>query len=657
MSIKSLNLNTKLANAAEIKPMYATTIKSSKGDDIVCADPNKTRGMLALMNLGAVNGGAACHWGGPAAMMEMMSAIHSYMFKSADWYNQYNFVNDIGHAENGVYSLRANLGFAGLDLTALKGFRSISSKLTGHGESHLYPEGVLLSNGPLGSSLPQAQGLAHADKLAGNARVTIATMSDGAAMEGEAKESFAAIPGLRSKGIINPFILVISDNNTKLSGRITEDSFDMTKTFESFSTLGWETIKVENGNNLEACYHAIEKANELATKNKPVFIWLKTVKGYGVKKTEESKSGGHGFPLKAYSEEIHDFLSEVCHNDVPSEFTDWANELTQKPQVSASSSSVKKEKAQAGFARAAIKAFKEGYPVLSISSDLQGSTGMAPFHAECSEASLDVGIAESNMVGHAAGLSKAGYIPVVDTFAAFGVTKGNLPFVMASLSDCPMIAVFSHTGFQDAADGASHQSLTYLSALSSIPHTKVIAVSTSEEAETLMYAAIKEIKEKREANKKANTYVFYVGRENFPATIDSESKPVLGVNQLIKKGSDGVIVSAGPLLFKAIEAADKLASQGKNVSVVNYGQVNAFDTEVIKSALNGSNKVLTVEDHQIVGGLGAQLSHLLHRNNISVRLDSLAVQGVFGQSAYQADDLYSKHGLATDNIVSRFLEL
>src|SRR5690606_14257786 len=102
--------------------------------------------------------------------------------------NHFNFVNDIGHAENGVYALRTVLGYGDLTLETLKGFRSLGSKLTGHGESHLYPEGVLLSNGPLGSALPQAQGLAVADKLAQNNRVTVASVSDGASFEGEAKE-------------------------------------------------------------------------------------------------------------------------------------------------------------------------------------------------------------------------------------------------------------------------------------------------------------------------------------------------------------------------------------------------------------------------------------------------------------------------------------
>ena len=83
--------------------------------------------------------------------------------KNKNWYDNYNFVNDAGHCENGIYALRANYSFDGLNFNDLKKFRSIESKLTGHGEAHLNPEGVFVSNGPLGSGLPQAQGLAMAD--------------------------------------------------------------------------------------------------------------------------------------------------------------------------------------------------------------------------------------------------------------------------------------------------------------------------------------------------------------------------------------------------------------------------------------------------------------------------------------------------------------
>ena len=652
--MKPLNTKQFLFDAPKTKPMYSTTLKTSDGSDIECGDPNFSRALVALMDLSAVNGGAASHWGGPAAMAECMSALHAYMFRKSDWYNHYNFVNDIGHAENGIYALRANLGYGDLDLTALKGFRSIESKLTGHGESHLYPEGVLLSNGPLSSALPQAQGLANGDKLAGNDRVTIVSMSDGACMEGEAKESFSAIPGLVEKNKMNPFVLIVSDNDTKLSGRITDDAFSMQPSLEAMGALGWSVVKVENGHDLQACYSAIESAVELAQQNKPVFMWVKTIKGYGVKSTMESASGGHGFPIKPYSSDIHAFIEEIMQGNVPAELKSWAEELTRKPEAKDISNAPPAEKAQAGLARGAIKAKKEGLPIVSVSSDLAGSTGMAGFQKEFPESSIDVGIAEANMVSHGAGLAKAGFIPIVDTFSAFGVTKGNLPLIMASLSSCPLIAVFSHTGFQDAADGASHQSLTYLSAVSSIPNTKAVIISCSEEAEAYMYEAIKDIASKREKGEKASSYIFFVGRENFPKTLGVKNYAI-DTAQVLREGKDGVLVSSGPTLFKALKAAEILQDKGKSVSVVNSSLVNYPDAETIKKHLNG--KLVTVEDHQIIGGLGSQLVMTLKQQGAEFKYKGLGVCGHFGQSAYVADQLYTKAGLDETAIVEAFLSL
>jgi transketolase len=226
-ALSPIKLKSKLAPTPTAAPKYSVKVKNTAGEDMTLADPRASRALVALMNVHAVNGGAACHWGGPAGFAEIMSAIHGLMFATTGrtWHEAFNFANDAGHTENGVYALRALYGFDGMTFDDLKGFRSIASKLTGHGESHLNPEGVLLSNGPLGSSLPQAQGLAMADKIAKNDRVTIITVSDGASMEGEAKEAFAAIPGLAAKGRLNPFVMVISDNDTKLSGRIGKDAF------------------------------------------------------------------------------------------------------------------------------------------------------------------------------------------------------------------------------------------------------------------------------------------------------------------------------------------------------------------------------------------------------------------------------------------------
>ena len=662
-----LSIKSRLAPTPTQAPKYSVTVKNGAGETVVLADPRASRALVALMDVHAVNGGAACHWGGPAAFAEIMSAIHGLMFatQGRPWHEAYNFVNDAGHTENGVYALRALYGFDGMTFDSLKGFRSIKSKLTGHGESHLNPEGVLLSNGPLGSALPQAQGLAIADKVAKRDRVTIVTVSDGASMEGEAKEAFAAIPGLAAKGKVNPFVMVLSDNDTKLSGRITKDAFSMQNSFQAMSALGWNVIFVQNGHDLQAVYQAVEKgiAQAKANPNVPVCLWVKTIKGYGVKSTEESSSGGHGFPL-ANGEKIVDFVNEIFGGQTPSEFADWAKSLrvdwegkeaAKKAKAAAAAPAapaVKKDKIQAGMAKAAIRAAQEGLPVYSISADVQGSTGISTFQKSLPDRFIEVGVAEANMISTGAGFAKAGFIPIVDTFGQFGVTKGNLPLTMAALSQAPVIAMFSHVGFQDAADGASHQATTYFAAVSSIPHTTVISPSCADEAEALMYEAIKRQAADRASGKDGESYIFFVGRENYPVYWVEGAKYPWGKAQVLQEGKDVVLIGNGPLLSKAIEAGKKLAEKGIKATVINNPFVNKVDVETIGAAVKAcSGRLVTIEDHQAVGGMGAQVSHALSEAGIPHRIKTLGIHGEFGQSAYVAEHLYEHHGLSAAKMV------
>jgi transketolase len=210
---------------------------------------------------------------------------------------------------------------------------------------------------------------------------------------------------------------------------------------------------------------------------------------------------------------------------------------------------------QVGVAKALSKAAKEGLPVFSISSDLQSSTGLKAFHTEFPDRYLDVGVAESNMVSTAIGLSKAGYIPFVDTFAAFGVTNGNLPLIMASLSQAPVMAIFSHTGFQDAADGASHQSLTYMSALASIPHLNIVNIASAREAEEYIYQAIKKTAQDREAGHDGESYIFFIGRENFALEVKENLSYELHQPQKLVEGKKAAIIASGSLVGHALKAA------------------------------------------------------------------------------------------------------
>ena len=669
--LKPIAIPARLADTPGGEPKFSVSVKNSAGEDVAVADPNATRAAVALMNIHAVVGGAACHWGGPAAFAEIMAATHAIMFATEDrqWHEAFNFVNDAGHTENGVYALRANYGFDGMDYKTLRGFRSIESKLTGHGESHINPEGILISNGPLGSGLPQAQGLAIGDKIAGRDRVTICTISDGAMMEGEAKESIAAIPGLAGKGHVNPFVLILSDNDTKLSGRITADSFSMQPSFDALSDIGWAVVRVDDGHDFQAVYTAAEEGvkQARADSSRPVCIWVKTIKGKGIAATEESNSGGHGFPLKN-AEMIVEWINEIYGgNEVPDEFLNWARELNEawqnaeaeKVAVTGSDAPIiEKSKVQDGLAKGAIRAAQEGAPIYSISSDVQGSTKISDFQKALPDRFIDVGIAESNMVSTGSGMSKVGFIPIVDTFGQFGVTKGNLPLTMAALSQGPVISIFSHVGFQDAADGASHQATTYLSAVSAIPHTTVIVPSCPNEAEEFMYQAVKRFESDRVAGKDGENYIFFVGRESYPLNWVKNPSYKWGKAQVLQEGSDVVLVGSGVLLNRVIEAGKQLADIGVKATVINNSFINLPDVATIGAAVNAvGGSLVTIEDHQSIGGMGAQLSHALSRAGIEHRVKTLGIDGQFGQSAYKADHLYDKNGLSVEGVITAAKEL
>jgi len=659
---KPLKIKCLLAPTPKGQPKYVKTAKNLKGEVENLASPEAIRSLVALMNQHAVIGGAAAHWGGPAAFAEIMASVHALMFRDENWSEDFNFINDAGHTENGVYALRALYHYDNLTFDDLRKFRSIESKLTGHGEAHLNPEGVLISNGPLGSGLPQAQGLALADKILGNTRTTICSLSDGGAMEGEAKEAMAAIAGLASKGKLNPFVMLISDNNTKLSGRISDDSFSMAPTFDSLKTLGWDLRVIENGHDLQAVHTACEEALRDAKANpaKPVAIRFKTIKGYGVKATEESASGGHGYPLKPFDPALVTFLQEINNGSAPEEFITWAQEiLDSKPQSKpAQEGGVKHEKVQPGFARACERAVTEGLPLFSVTADLQGSTGIAAFQKAHPQNVQDIGVAESNMISTAVGLAKAGLIPLVDTFAQFGITKGNLPLIMANLSQGPVICLFSHTGFQDAADGASHQATTYFSAVSSIPHTTVISCSCSKEAEEYLYHALKEYANLTEAGQTPNSFVFFYGRENFPEYYSKAETYQWKKAQVLRTGDAATIVATGPSVDKALKAADELSAAGTEVTVINNPFVNEPDTETIGAALKKTEgRLITVEDHQVIAGMGSMLCHALLQAGHSLSTIALGNKGEFGQSAYKADHLYAKHGMDDAAIVKAVREL
>lgn len=363
-----------------------------------------------------------------------------------------------------------------------------------------------------------------------------------------------------------------------------------------------------------------------------------------------------------------EFLREIYSPEpVPALFGQWIEELIGvEKQIKAQATPDTGEKIQIGISKAMVNAFKKSLPVISVTSDLPGSTGVAGFRKEFPQASFDVGVAESNMVSVAAGLSKQGYIPVVDTFAQFGVTKGALPLTMAMLSEAPIIGVFSHTGFQDAADGASHQALSYMAMLATIPGVDLYSLSTSEEAEHLMTQVLEKFAADRQAGRKPHSSIFFLGRENFPKTFRTELNKISYVlNQAqvvldhsLSKDRNVVLMATGSMIGEAMKAAEKLKTQNVGSIVINQNGLNHLDVPHLSSILaQAGGRVVTVEDHQVKLGFGSFVAHQLSLANVPFKIKSLGVHEKFGQSAYNAIDLYRMHGIDSEAIAKAAQEL
>ena len=173
-----------------------------------------------------------------------------------------------------------------------------------------------------------------------------------------------------------------------------------------------------------------------------------------------------------------------------------------------------------------------------------------------------------------------------------------------------------------------------------------------------MYQAIHRYAADRAAGKDGESYIFFVGRENYPLHWVENARYEWGRAQVLRPGTDVTLIACGPLVGKAVEAGHRLADQQVSAAVLNNPFINRIDLDTVGAVVRAcSGRVVTLEDHQVVAGMGAQISHGLAQAGIGHHMKSLGIRGEFGQSAYVAEHLYEKHGLTAAKMVEAALEL
>lgn len=278
--------------------------------------------------------------------------------------------------------------------------------------------------------------------------------------------------------------------------------------------------------------------------------------------------------------------------------------------------------------------------VVVLDADLAGSTKTSDFQKVCPERFVEVGIAEQNMIGIAAGLAASGKIAFASTFGVFATGRCweqiRLGVAYPKLN---VKVVATHCGISVGEDGASHQALEDISVMRSLPNMTVIAPADAYEA----YAATKAI-----ADYNGPVYM-RMGRAEFPTIIPEDKPFVIGKADVLREGSDVTLVGCGQMVSFCLDAAEALASEGVSAEVVNMSTIKPLDSETLSKSVSKTGCCVTAEEHSIIGGLGSAVAECLSET-VCAPLERVGTKDTFGESGKPAD-LMVKYGLTADDIV------
>lgn len=282
----------------------------------------------------------------------------------------------------------------------------------------------------------------------------------------------------------------------------------------------------------------------------------------------------------------------------------------------------------------------ENKDIVVLDADLAGATKTAMFKKACPERFFDMGIAEGDMMGTAAGLAVSGKIPFASTFAIFAAGRG---FEQIRNSICyPNINVkiaATHAGVTVGEDGGSHQAIEDISLMRSLPNMVVLNPADAVEARQMVLAAAEYV---------GPMYLRF-GRAATPVIHDESYKFELGKGEVVKEGKDVSIIATGIMVAKALEAAETLKSDGIDAEVINISTIKPLDNELVLASAKKTGKVVTAEEHSIIGGLGSAVCELLAEEH-PVKVTRIGVKDVFGQSGSPAA-LLEHYGLTAADIV------
>ena len=301
---------------------------------------------------------------------------------------------------------------------------------------------------------------------------------------------------------------------------------------------------------------------------------------------------------------------------------------------------VKKLATRDGYGKGLVALGAEHDNVVVLDADLAGSTKTGMFQKAYPDRHFNCGIAEGNMMCVAAGLAATGLVPFASSFAMFAAGRA-FEQIRNSIGYPHMNVKIgaTHGGISVGEDGASHQCCEDFALMRSIPGMVIICPADAVEAEAAVKAAYAH---------QGPVYLRF-GRLAVPVFHEEGFEFTIGKGEVMRDGTDVAIIANGLLVYEAVQAGEKLAEMGINAMIINMSTVKPIDEELVLEAARKCGRIITCEEHSIVGGLGEAVCSFLSEN-LPTPVKRIGVQDVFGESG-PAAQLLKKYGLCADNIV------
>lgn len=296
-----------------------------------------------------------------------------------------------------------------------------------------------------------------------------------------------------------------------------------------------------------------------------------------------------------------------------------------------------------GFGEGLLEAGRADERVVGLTADLAGSTKMDAFAAEFPERFVQVGVAEQNLITVASGMAHEGKIPFASSFAQFSPGRSWEQIrTTVCYNNQPVKVIGTHAGLSVGPDGATHQALEDIAITRALPNMRVIVPVDALQAKRVTMAVAQDDKP---------VYI-RLAREKSPVFTTVDTPFEIGKANVYREGTDVTVIATGPLVYEALEAAEQ---SDLSIEVVAVHTIKPLDTDTIIASAQKTGAVITVEEHQIAGGLGGAVAEVLGEN-CPVPLTRIGVQDSFGESG-EAGELWEKHGLTSQNIATQANEI